>query len=293
MFPKEVLYSVLKARHPRRPAGHWVVMKTAIAGVDLFAMVYAWSQSSVAYMVSTCGKTIRHIEDYYSKFSDGYDNKETNAYPRPAIAHQIWHFLPLIDEFNKERQKMLALEKKWPTRNCWTRCITSMTGQCVVDLMRWDRAKRNPIAIGYTEEYKEWDITEMANKIARPLLFAGGLGATDRRAPRRSHADALADAGPLTRVRGVDGSIVYPDGQARTMRCYICRRYRKIPRNVNWMCKDCGMPLCRIDRGRPMTCLVEHQCSTDAYLGCGYMPRGKKQWKMPDSLKVFRNTRRK
>ena len=48
MFPKEVLYSVLKARHPRRPAGHWVVMKTTIAGVDLFALVYAWSQLSVA-----------------------------------------------------------------------------------------------------------------------------------------------------------------------------------------------------------------------------------------------------
>ena len=92
MFPKEVLYSVLKARHPRRPAGHWVVMKTTIAGVDLFALVYAWLQSSVAYMVSTCGKSIRHVEDYYATFSNGYDNKETCAYPRPVIAHQTWHF---------------------------------------------------------------------------------------------------------------------------------------------------------------------------------------------------------
>ena len=104
-------------------------------------------------MVSTCGKTIRHVKDYYAKFSDGYDNKETCTYPRPASAYQTWHFLPLIDEFNKDRQKMLALKKKWPTRNCWTRCITSITGQCVVDLMRLDRAKRAPIAIGYTEVY--------------------------------------------------------------------------------------------------------------------------------------------
>ena len=40
MFQKEVLYTVLKARHPRRLAGHWVVMKSNIAGVDLFALVY-------------------------------------------------------------------------------------------------------------------------------------------------------------------------------------------------------------------------------------------------------------
>ena len=225
MFPKEALYAVLKARHSKRPAGHWVVMKTNIAGVDLFAIAYAWSQSSVAYMVSTCGKTIRHCEDYYAKFSDGYDNKETLAYPRPAIVHQTYHFLPLIDEFNKERQKVLALEKKWPTRNCWTRCITSLTGQCVVDVMRWDRSKCVSLAIGYTEAYKEWDITEMANLIARPLTTPGGLGASDRRNTRRSDADARADSGPLTRVRGEDESIVYPGTQkSRTMRCYICRR---------------------------------------------------------------------
>ena len=88
IFPKEVLYAVLKTRHPRRPAGHWVVMKSNIAGVDLFALVYAWLQSSVAYMVLICGKTILHVEDYYAKFSDRYNNKETCVYPHTAIVHQ-------------------------------------------------------------------------------------------------------------------------------------------------------------------------------------------------------------
>ena len=64
-----------------------------------------------------------------------------------------------------------------------------------------------------------------------------------------------------------------------------------MPRNMNWMFKESGMPLCRLDRGQHMTCLIEHQCSTDAYLGYGYMAHGRQQWKMPDSLKVFRNTR--
>ena len=93
-------------------------MKSNIAGVDLFALVYVWLQLSVAYMVSTCGKTICHIEDYYAKFSNVYDNKATCAYPRPVIAHQTWHFLPLINGFNTKGQTMLALEQKWPTRNC-------------------------------------------------------------------------------------------------------------------------------------------------------------------------------
>ena len=163
IFPKEALYAVLKARHSKRPAGHWVVMKTNIAGVDLFARL-------VAVKCDVHGLYLWQGEEYYAKFSDGYDNKETLAYPRPAIVHQTYHFLPLIDEFNKERQKVLALEKKWPTRNCWTRCITSMTGQCVVDLMRWDRPKRASLAIGYTEAYKEWDITEMALSPTGELL---------------------------------------------------------------------------------------------------------------------------
>ena len=180
MFPKEVLYAVLKAHHPRRPAGHCIVMKSTIVGLDLFVLVYTWSQSSMAYMVLKCGKTIQYVEDYYTNFSNGYNNKETCAYPRPAIAHQMWYLLPLIDKFNKEQQKMLALEKMWPTKSCWTRCITLMTGQFVVYLMWWDQAVPAPIVIGYIKAYKEWDSTEMANMIACPLTKPGGLGASDR-----------------------------------------------------------------------------------------------------------------
>ena len=116
-----------------------------------------------------------------------------------ANRHNTDHFLPLINEYNKERQNILALEKKWPTRNCWTTCITSITGQCVVNLMSWNRAKRAPIAIGYTKAYKERDITKMTNIIARSLLETDGLESADRRNPRWIHTDALANRGLLTR----------------------------------------------------------------------------------------------
>ena len=123
-FLMQVLNEVLHARHSRRPAGHWAVMKARLAGVDLFVMVYSWSQQRTCYAVSTCGKTVRHATNYRSKYADAYDNTSANELPRPAVLHQLFHFLPLIDETNKERQNSLALEKKWPTKNCWTRVIT-------------------------------------------------------------------------------------------------------------------------------------------------------------------------
>ena len=42
-FPMEVFYSILKARHGNRPAGHWVTMKATIGGVNVIAIAYAWS----------------------------------------------------------------------------------------------------------------------------------------------------------------------------------------------------------------------------------------------------------
>ena len=44
MFPYTALHSVLVARHGDRPAGHWVTMATTIAGVQVIAIAYAWSQ---------------------------------------------------------------------------------------------------------------------------------------------------------------------------------------------------------------------------------------------------------
>ena len=57
LSPHAVLLSVLKARYPKKPAGHWVVMKTTISDVPIYAIAYAWSQSSVSYFVTTIGDT--------------------------------------------------------------------------------------------------------------------------------------------------------------------------------------------------------------------------------------------
>ena len=84
-FPKEVLEAILCARHPVRPTRHWVVMKTQISGVDLFTMVYTWSQKGFSFIVSSCGCT------------DEYDNKCGNDYAWPAVAHVLYVSFLAVD----------------------------------------------------------------------------------------------------------------------------------------------------------------------------------------------------
>eukprot|EP00957_Ditylum_brightwellii_P183979 14014138-Ditylum_brightwellii.AAC.1 len=52
-IPNGYIVHHLKAHHKKKCLGHWVVMKETIAGVDLFACAYAWSQSFVSYFLST------------------------------------------------------------------------------------------------------------------------------------------------------------------------------------------------------------------------------------------------
>jgi hypothetical protein len=41
------LHAILRAQFGERPAGHSVIMETAVAGVKIFAMAYAWSHQGV------------------------------------------------------------------------------------------------------------------------------------------------------------------------------------------------------------------------------------------------------
>ena len=128
--------------------------------------------------------------------------------------------------------------------------------------------------------------------IAKPVV-TGGLGVVDRRMSRSSQVGLWNEAGPLIRIRGTDNSIVHPEPrQARMMRCFMCRCYKKVAPNTVWCCVHCKMPLCSVDHRRGTTCLEEHQCSTDICLGCGKFPRDRHQWVMPKSLKIYHRTRR-
>ena len=107
-FPMQVLHTVLLARHGSKPAGHWVVMQTKIAGVELIAMAYAWSQKGIAYMISSCGRMVMHEQSYLSRYEDDFGNIQEKELPRPTVTHMLCEFLLLIDEHNKARKNCIG-----------------------------------------------------------------------------------------------------------------------------------------------------------------------------------------
>ena len=274
--PIDVIRSILLARYLTRPAGHWVVMKATISGVDLFLMAYGWSQKGIAYMVSTCGTTVRHTIDYRSKFPDGYGNTDSRSYPRPSIAHFLYEFLPLIDEHNKARQNILALELKWPTKCCWFRLMTTFIGMAVVDVQRWDRNKRRNLPSSSTMTNEDDDFEEdtmgsvlmYADLIAKKLrdrtwVYRTGIQPTGRRGV---HTDPDY-VHPLVRYKK-EGKLVNEKGKAFQRYCYVCRLYGE-NMNTQWACKECNMPLCNIARrGEEWACYDEHKSSNNEYDGC-------------------------
>ena len=275
-----VLKAVLQARYPWRAAGHWAVMKATISEVNLFVMCYAWSSKGLAYIVSSCGTTIRHETDYRSCFEDGFGNTDSKALPRPAIAHFLYEFLPLIDEHNKARQSALRLEGKWPTKNCWFRLLTTFTGMAVVDIQRWDRSKRNgkeaarslDAVFDDNASYVDSapDIRVMADLLAKPLRlgtmkFREGPQPTKRSTKRKSISLVVDE--PLVRYLK-EGRAKNDKGKAYQRYCYACRVFG-FNHNTQWACRHCDMPLCKVVRqDEPDFCLNFHLDSGDPSDGC-------------------------
>jgi len=71
-FSMKILHAVLVARHSSRPAGHWAVIQVNVGWVELCIMAYAWRSKEGAYVVSSCGKAVRHEQSYISRFEDEY-----------------------------------------------------------------------------------------------------------------------------------------------------------------------------------------------------------------------------
>jgi hypothetical protein len=62
---------------------------TCTTSLSKGAMAYAWSQKGVAYIVSSCGKTIAHEQMYISKYENAYGEVKHKELLRPAIAHML------------------------------------------------------------------------------------------------------------------------------------------------------------------------------------------------------------
>ena len=309
-FPKEVLHSILQARHGERPAGHWVVMRATIADVPVIAMAYAWSQKGVSYFVSTCGCTAPSEVKYESKYEDAWGNTAIKLIDRPELCHFLYEFLPLIDEHNKQRQALLALEKRWLTKSPWFRLICTILGQSTVDMHRYFRHE------SIRTHAKEHEMIDHIRVLNFSDKICGALRPWPRKAARPTLATTANRAnGSLSRITNVEGTMTTYKvterqrlkgktvGNSITLVCFVCRGYlnsddSSVYKPTSFWCSQCHMPLCSNDRRydiktfgaeRDMTCIQIHQQSTDIN-GCnGQHPRGTEY---PDDCKVSLHPRK-
>jgi hypothetical protein len=285
LFPKRPLQAILRARHDTRPAGHWVVMKTKICDVDIIAIAYAWSQSSTAFFVSTCGVTAPAKESYNTSFEDEYGQTQTKTIPRPEICDFIYRFLPVIDNHNKSRQHLLGLERKWPTTCCWFRLFVTLVGCSVVDLMRLYRFN----------DLKKWEnvtVVQFSDQICNGLLQR------KRRTLPEGLRKLVEGAEGVKRIVNAQGSTTKDVtkgqkqgkhcrtnvGTAVQKSCWICRMYRKSgekEKYTSWACEHCDTPLCHpvytygdAERSGWQTCLNEHIHTGNDLVRCNGKTKG-------------------
>jgi len=251
LFPMAVLNEVLKARHSRQ-AGHWVVMTATINEINVRAIAYAWSQKGVSYFVTTCGKTTASPFKYECKFEDEWGNADFKEIPRPDIVHFFYEYAPLIDEHNKARQAVIALEKRWPTRNPWFRLLTTVVGISIVDMYRVYR--HNMLKI---EGNNQRDVDGL-QVITFSDWLCGNLRKWEYKTIKKTAGNKK---GMLERIRDDEG---YCDQeptakkreQGRTVgnpvvaQCFICQGYldkdgKTTYRPTSYWCKDCHMPICQ------------------------------------------------
>ena len=293
LFPMRPLLAVMKARYGERVAGKWVVFTSTVAGVKLIAVAYAWSMKGISYFISTCGNTNPSSVLYKSNFEDEFGGVGYKMIQRPKLAEFLYQFLPIIDEHNKQRQNLLNLEYKWPTKHCWVRLMVSLVGFSVTNLYRLYR--------NYDyETYKDMGVvafsdlicsglqvrTRSINRLPQPIQ--------DANTPDKDKVERIVTAGgAMVKEKNTKRDGVVGSGVQQT--CWICRFYenpkkpgRKLYSYTSWCCKVCKTPLCRELRcralGAKMSCIDMHLRTGDGEMKCN----GKKKTRQTSSTDLIR-----
>jgi hypothetical protein len=215
-------------------------MTNNIAGVEMLALEYAWSQRGVSYFLSTCGNTAVASVAYRSAFEDDFGNVDYKFLPWLQLAHFIFEYLPLINEHNKQRQTILGLERKWPTKCCWTRLVVTMVGMSVVDMQRLyqsEKKTQNKVLCGQVFD-------EDAIVINFSDLLCGKLRLRERQNTDIVQQKSDGTDTLLARIEK-DGKMNLPvtveneraekkGGQPIQRKCFIFRKYLKEDGTVNY-----------------------------------------------------------
>ena len=289
LFPKRQLCERLKAigggASPK--AGTWTsctrefeLKKDASSSavvVTVLCLAYAWSRKGVAYFVSSCGSTAPHASPYQSAYENEWGQVCTKDIPRPSICSFVYEYLPSIDEHNRQRQALLAIELAWPTTDCWMRLVQTIVGMCVVDFKRI----MNRL---HPERHEKIDILTFAD------LLVGGMPILPSRLPEVTPSafapgDMLAAPGavganmpPLVRIKDKDGKTTKPVRQTGDSvrvragckvgppvqgKCWVCKKYMPAGKYTDtaFCCPRCKTPICKtmFDGRDHASCYAEHE----------------------------------
>lgn len=203
-------------------------MTTEVLGVNPIAIIHRWSKKRAPpCFLNTFGNTCASSELYEAKFEGEFFGETlSKKIMRPDIIHFAMQFMPLTDTQNKLRQYHLALEKEWPTKDCWFRLFTALTGIAVVDLYK--------MCCVHDEKHKSMTVKNFAD-----LVTAGSL--TQRNRPPAKALRAEKNSMVLKRIVDDDGCSTKPvskeqktgahsratAGSGKQNTCWICRLCRK------------------------------------------------------------------
>lgn len=126
-------------------------------------------------------------------------------------------------------------------------------------------------------------VLEAANSIAAGLRERkndnSSSGSDDEDLIRiRKGGDMRKSVTPLQAAQGRN------KGSALQRSCFICKIYHPKARHSSFMCKYCGTCVCKVDRGRGLSCIKEHRLSTDPRISCD---RGNAKTVFPKELRKW------
>jgi len=133
---------------------------------------------------------------YRSYFEDDFGNVSYKEIKQPSIAHQLFDYLPLIDEHNKQQQNRLALETKWP-KCCWFHLLTTLIGMCVVDVHQLYKHCR-------PEQFGEMDVPQYSDVICKNLRQR-----SYRQETRLLQRRKIVDGNGIERIADEHGNLQY------------------------------------------------------------------------------------
>ena len=245
-------------------------------GVNLIAMACAWSNNDVAYCISTFGNT-SSCKDYCigHEANTSFDGvNDTKSIPRPDLHDILFRLLPSIDSINNQRQYGLQLETNWPTKSCWTKLLVAFMGHSVVNHQRIMSYKYPGIP------GKDMTILDTATSIAagktlkrikRKILPRPLRQSAVKAVPlkRLSNANGIATK-QITKKQRTGGRNV---GTSIQLTCFICKKYQSKYSYTSSCCPKCGTAVCMKDRGRPLSCYLEHLNTGDDNIRCNGIKR--------------------